>query len=119
MPPYRYLTEFRPLAVKHPMLSFLFPSSKQITSALGAVKAANIGLSESSRNCSSLSLDEEEKPPVLCLVRAMGAILALPSWQLSKSDGPLWPSIPTWMPNGKNLESCYLMDADSWAFGEA
>jgi hypothetical protein len=54
------------------MLSFLFPSRTQITSALGALNAANIGLSEALTNCSSFSLDEEEKPPVLCLVLGDG-----------------------------------------------
>ncbi|KAL7481433.1 hypothetical protein ACHAW6_007115 [Cyclotella cf. meneghiniana] len=54
------------------MLSFLFPRSTQITSALGALNAANLGLSVASRNCTLLSLDEQEKPPILCLVLGDG-----------------------------------------------
>ncbi|KAL3787270.1 hypothetical protein HJC23_004144 [Cyclotella cryptica] len=73
MPRYKYLDEFRPLAAKHPMLSFLFPSSRQITSALGALNAAHLGLSEASSDGSiCFSPDEEEKPPVLCLVLGDG-----------------------------------------------
>ena len=63
MPRYKYMDDFRPLAEQHPMLSFLFPSSKQVTSAVGTLNAANIGL---------LSTSNENSSSVLCLVLGDG-----------------------------------------------
>ena len=49
------------------MLSFLFPSGRQITSALGALNAANIGIS-STPDGSFSSYQEENAVSTLCLV---------------------------------------------------
>ncbi|KAL7477552.1 hypothetical protein ACHAW6_003358 [Cyclotella cf. meneghiniana] len=111
MPRYKYLDEFRPIAAKHPMLSFLFPSSRQITSALGALNAANLGLSEASSDGSiSFSLDEDEKLPVLCLVLGDGrdprtAVLAAiqQRWSVVAIDPNLdakWERPQELLPNG-------------------
>jgi hypothetical protein len=68
MPRYKYIDDFRPMAEQHPMLSFLFPSSRQITTALGALNAASIGLSTSGSVGSSLDQLENSSSVTLCLV---------------------------------------------------
>lgn len=76
MPQYKYIDRFQPLADQYPMLAFLFPSSRQITSALGALNAATVGISSGAAIGDSIGSNLDQLDGVssrtLCLVLGDG-----------------------------------------------